>query len=118
MVKVRMGFVTNSSSSSFVIVNKTKKTLSMADFIKENWEMIREMIADNDICIDGEPASDIKDDNELMQKIIADAANLSFKPGRPTGFEVNNEGSAIDCVFYCMGKDGKSKSFEWFAGEG
>lgn len=34
-MKTRQGFVSNSSSSCFIITNKTWKTLTLGDFIKE-----------------------------------------------------------------------------------
>lgn len=40
-MKFRNGFVSNSSSSSFVIVNKTNRTMTIVDFVLDNSELIR-----------------------------------------------------------------------------
>ena len=39
-MKTRHGFVSNSSSTSFIITNKTKENKTIADFVKENPQLI------------------------------------------------------------------------------
>jgi len=39
-MKVRDGFVSNSSSTSFVIINKTDKELTLRDFIRDNAHLV------------------------------------------------------------------------------
>jgi hypothetical protein len=41
-MKYREGFISNSSSTSFIIENKTKENLYLCDFIKENSQLIIE----------------------------------------------------------------------------
>jgi len=41
-MKIRNGFVSNSSSSSFIITNKSNSILSLVDFVKENPQLVQE----------------------------------------------------------------------------
>ena len=41
-MKIRNGFVSNSSSSSFIIINKSNKKLTLVDFVKENPQIVEE----------------------------------------------------------------------------
>ena len=43
-MKLRQGFVSNSSSCSFLITNTSDKTLTLADFVKENPQIIKEYL--------------------------------------------------------------------------
>jgi len=42
MVKRRSGFVSNSSSTSFVIYNKTNERLGLEEFVKENPQVVEQ----------------------------------------------------------------------------
>ena len=41
-MKTRNGFVSNSSSSSFIITNKSDRNISLVDFVKENPQLVQE----------------------------------------------------------------------------
>lgn len=43
-MKKRLGFVTNSSSSSFIIRNKTNEDKTLYDFIKENPQFVEDFV--------------------------------------------------------------------------
>lgn len=43
-MKKRKGFVSNSSSSSFIITNKTDKDLTFVDFVNENPHMVVDFV--------------------------------------------------------------------------
>lgn len=46
-MKIRNGFVSNSSSSSFIITNKSNKNFSWVEFILENEQLVRKLIDDD-----------------------------------------------------------------------
>ena len=41
-MKTRNGFVSNSSSTAFIITNRTKEKKTLVDFVMENPQLIRE----------------------------------------------------------------------------
>ena len=41
-MKTRQGFISNSSSSSFIIRNNSDKELTIVDFVKENPQLIEQ----------------------------------------------------------------------------
>ena len=44
ILNVRSGFVSNSSTSSFIIINKTKDSLHIRDFLNENEDHTKEVL--------------------------------------------------------------------------
>jgi len=67
-MKVRLGFVTNSSSSSFVIRNKSNKTLTAVDFIKEAYKYLDYSEGDDEKKISLERAMEIAADDNFEIK--------------------------------------------------
>jgi len=48
-MKTRNGFVSNSSSSSFIIRNTSDKELTIVDFVKENPQLIDQFLEEYDL---------------------------------------------------------------------
>ena len=122
-MKIRIGFVTNSSSSSFVIVNKTSKSKRLVDFVTENMKLIQKLVKDNDLesyITEGDDSTNPTPSLTLEEKIMEDTRmnDRIFQPGRPSIMNVSSEDdSLIDLILYHLSGDGKSKSFDWFMGD-
>jgi hypothetical protein len=108
-MKIRKGFVTNSSSTIYIISNKTKKNLTLVDFVKENPELVQIF---NDIY-----------DYDYTQQDMIDCAEVRVanndKAFFPAGEEVemsygDEDGDPLGHVFdYILRNGGQSKSFGW-----
>jgi hypothetical protein len=108
MTKYRLGFVTNSSSTSFIIVNKSKGTLTLVDFVKENPHLIEDYKKQYDWYA--------KDPKFTQEKLIesAHANNETYAPGSTTVTFGDEDGTLIGQVFdYILRDGGSSKNFEW-----
>ena len=103
-MKARIGFVSNSSSCSFIIKNTTNKTLTLEDFVKENPELV---VAFNH-CYNGY--------NFNQEQMLANAKtrNQKFKPGKNIVSYGDEDGDTLGHVFdYILRNGGSSESFSW-----
>jgi len=71
-MKIRQGFVSNSSSSSFIITNKTNKNKTLTDFVKENKKLFKNYL----LCQDDEHTMD----QMYSYSSVWDEENKGFKP--------------------------------------
>jgi hypothetical protein len=108
MTKIRLGFVTNSSSTSFIICNKSKHTLSVVDFVRENPQLIEEYVKQYDWN---------KGDPEFTQENLLKSAeenNGDLTPGENHVTFGDESGTLIGRVFdYILRDGGSSKNFDW-----
>jgi len=102
-MKVRTGFVSNSSSSSFVITNKTDEKMSLIDFVMENPALVEMWNSEYD-------REDTQDD------MIANATERdnSIEPGEQVMFFGDEDGDVLGRVFdYILRDGGDSENFSW-----
>ena len=107
-MKIRQGFVSNSSSTAFIIVNTSNNTKTLEDFVKENPEIIEEFKNEYDYKENPRFTQD-----NLLKSAISN--NMEFKPKERKRCVFGDEdGSTIGLVFDYMLRDGgSSQSFEW-----
>ena len=109
-MKIRAGFISNSSSSSFIITNKTDETKTFVDFIEENPQIIEEFRAKYDWHTE--------EDGYTQEELLKSAAMNTTETLPPNSSDEywfgDEEDTMISKVFdYALRDGGDSKSFTW-----
>lgn len=103
-MKLRNGFVSNSSSSSFIIRNKTNTEKTLVDFVIENKKLV-------------DSYNYFYDSDELLSEVVAGAENINktFAPKESAVMIFGDEdGTSIGRVYdYILRDGGESDSFDW-----
>jgi len=103
-MKIRNGFVSNSSSSSFIIKNKTSKNLTLVDFVEENPQLVDEW-------------NKYYNYNNTFDELLksAKANNFTFNANSSEEYVFGDEdGTLIGRIFdYILRDGGDSDSFKW-----
>lgn len=107
-MKIRQGFVSNSSSCSFTIINNTQESLSLYDFACENIHLLVDYFErygyDNDRL----------NENVLKEFLHSKEMNCIINPGSNKFIFGDEDGTLIGRVYDYMLRDGgKSKRFSW-----
>lgn len=105
-MKTRKGFVSNSSSTSFIIENKTSKNLKIKDFTMENDFLIdRFNLEYGDDVLSGEAISSAE----------TDYADVVLSPGKNECVFGDEQGTTLGRIYdYILRDGGESKSFKWY----
>ena len=132
---IRDGFVSNSSSTSFIIENKTKERLHLCEFIKENSHLIKEFEKEYSPII-GEEFWKSHKDERLHLKNLEDVINLmcqeakemeesrgmswspkktkALAPGENSVQFGDEQGTLLGEIYdYILRDGGESKRFKW-----
>lgn len=109
-MKIRKGFVSNSSSTSFIITNKTNNDLTLVDFVKENHQLLYDFIQEYTY-------SQSEEDIFTIEKMIQCANNRNEKFQANTDTESiygDEDGDILGQVYdYILRDGGESENFIW-----
>lgn len=107
-MKLKTDYVTNSSSTAFIIYNNTDEEKNLVDFVKENPQLIEEY---------REQYSFVKNDPRFCQEKLLESAeenNDILYPGSNYQVFGDEDGTIIGQVFdYILRDGGSSDSFSW-----
>jgi hypothetical protein len=111
-VKIRDGFVSNSSSTSFIISNKTNRPLSLVEFVKENKQLVEQYGKEYNY---GQQETK-KGRAEIFKEMKADAERLPvLSPGDNPVIFGDEDGTTIGRVYdYILRDGGSSERFSWW----
>lgn len=109
-MKVKTDFVTNSSSTAYIIQNTSSTDKDLVDFVKENPQIINEFLSQYDWY---------KEDSKFNQDGLIKSAeenNIKFQAESSVQCVFGDEqGTIVGHVFdYALRDGGKSKSFIWY----
>ena len=109
-MKIRMGFVTNSSSTGYIITNKTNTEKTLEDFVRENPDLLDAFIKEYEDI-------DYNVDKMNMENMIKDAKRrgTEWEPNEVKHISFGDEdGDLLGRVFdYILRDGGNSASFHW-----
>lgn len=109
-MKIRSDFVTNSSSTAYIITNISNVPLTLVDFVEENWILLEFFKREYSY-------GDADKRNLTQDKMLECAKNRdqTFYPNEKTLAVYGDEdGDILGRVYdYILRDGGRSKNFEW-----
>lgn len=132
-MKSRSGFVSNSSSTSFVIENKTKERLHLCEFVRENPQLIgqferelfpiigTEYVQSHSIRVKVKTLEEALDimcqeakEKEKKSHIVNPDRTKALAPGENKVQFGDEEGTLLGEIYdYILRDGGESKRFKW-----
>ena len=107
-MKKRNGFVSNSSSSSFIITNKSERDLSLVDFVAENPQLVEQWREDYGFSTYNQ---------ETQEELLESAKQNDFTFYAKSSHEYifgDESGTKIGKIFdYILRDGGESENFKW-----
>ena len=110
-MKKRLNFVSDRSSCSFIITNKSNEVKTLVDFVKENPQLIENYKETYGL--------DFPEKYTQEYLLISAEQNNETLVVGPNHLVFGDErGSLIDCVFdYILRDGGESENFNWYLKE-
>lgn len=113
-MKIKSSFVTNSSSTSYIIKNRSKQIKTLVDFVLENPQLLEDY---KNIYLNPKYDSPEFIKKHSLNGLIESAQqqNITFRPNKEIECSFGDEdGTLIGRVFdYILRDGGSSKNFEW-----
>jgi len=114
-MKLRFGFVTNSSSTIYIITNKTDSAKTLLDFVTENPQLLKDFENAYYEIEDGAVDPSMALSPEVRMKECARCRGDKWAPHEKKTISFGDEdGDLLGKVYdYILREGGESKSFKW-----